>query len=114
MDRLVAILNQEFGLMDKVHTWRNDLQTLQSIEGQRHHMLMEVYTTKELDKTSDWIEKIVDGNKVMEKLHAYILKLKYQNQGKILEAQRHYNDTCLDNFQDDSREKLLLVEIVVE
>lgn len=41
-------------------------------------MLMEVYIAEELDKIDDWIEKIVDGNKVMETLHTKILKLKDQ------------------------------------
>ena len=39
---------------------------------------MEVYTVEELDKINDWIEKIVDDNKVMETLHAEIHKLKDQ------------------------------------
>lgn len=33
VDKLVAILNQDFGLMDEVHT---RLQALQSIKGQRY------------------------------------------------------------------------------
>ena len=41
-------------------------------------MLIEVYTVEELDKIYDWMEKIVDGNKVMETLHAEIHKLKDQ------------------------------------
>ena len=41
-------------------------------------MLMEVYTARELDKIDGWIENIMDGNKVMETLHAYIHKIKDQ------------------------------------
>jgi len=77
-DRLVAILNQDFSLMDEVHTWGKDLQALQLIKGKRYRMLMEVYIAEELDKIDDWIEKIADGNKVMETLHVEIHKLKDQ------------------------------------
>ena len=77
-------------------------------------MLMEVYIAEELDKIDDWIEKIEDGNKLMETLHMKILKLKDQTQEKILEVERHYSDTCLDIFEDDSKEKLIPVEVVVE
>ena len=66
-------------------------------------MLMEVYTTKELDKIDVWMEKIADGNKKMETLHVKIHKLKDQAQEKIL-----------DIFEDDAREKLIAVEVVVE
>ena len=64
--------------MDKVHTWSKDLQALQSIKGQSYQMLMDAYTVEELDKIDDWIEKIENGNKVMETLHADIHKLKDQ------------------------------------
>ena len=46
----------------------------------------------------DWIEKIVDGNKVMEKLHAKIHQLKDQAQERILEVDRHYSDACWEIF----------------
>ena len=49
----------------------------------------------------DWIEKIVDRNKVMETLHAEIHRLKDQAWEKILEAEKHYNDAYLDIFEDD-------------
>ena len=55
---------------------------------------------EELDKIDDSIEKILDGNKEMEKLHAEIHKLKDQAQEKILEAEKHYNDACLDIFEN--------------
>ena len=75
---------------------------------------MEVYIEEGLDKIYDWIEKIVDGNKVMETLHTEIHKLKDQAQEKILEVEKHYTDACLDIFEDDAREKLITVEVVVE
>ena len=50
----------------------------------------------------------------MEILHAEIHKLKDQTQEKILEAQKHYSDACLDIFEDDSRDKLIVVQVVVE
>ena len=78
VDNLVSILNRDFRLMDEVHTWGKDLQVLQSIMGQRYQMLMYVCSAHEFDKTDDWIEKIMDGNKVMETLHANIHKLKDQ------------------------------------
>ena len=61
-------------------------------------MLMDVYTTDELDKIDDWIEKIENSNKAMETLHADIHKLKDQTQEKILEVEKHYSDACLDIF----------------
>ena len=57
-----------------------------------------------------WIDKIVDSNKVMETLHEEIHRLKDQAQEKILEAERHYNNACLEIFEDEECEKLLLVE----
>lgn len=66
VDKMVEILNQDFSLKDEVHTWRKDLQELQVIKGQRYRMLMDVYMAEELDLINDWIEKIVDSNKVME------------------------------------------------
>lgn len=113
-DKLVAILNKYFGLIDEVHTWGKDLQALQSIKGQRYRMLMDVYTANELDKIDDQIEKILDGNKVMETLHTDIHKLKDQTQEHILEAEIHYNDACLDIFEDDSRDRLMTIQAVVE
>ena len=56
----------------------------------------------------------MDGNKVIEKLHVEIHKLKDQAQEQNLEAEKHYSDACLDIFEDDAREKLIYVEAVVE
>lgn len=49
----------------------------------------------------DWIEKIVDSNKVMETLHVEIHWLKDQAQEWILEEEKHYNDACMDIFEDE-------------
>ena len=62
----------------------------------------------------DWIEKIADGNKVMETLHDEIHRLKDQAQERILEAEKLYSDACLDIFEGEEREKLLPIEVVVE
>ena len=62
----------------------------------------------------DWIEKIVDSNKVMETLHEDIHWLKDQVQEWILEEERHYIDACLDIFEDEEWENLLLAKVVVE
>ena len=43
----------------------------------------------------------------MEILHVDIHRLKDQTQEKILEAEKYYNDACLDIFEDESRDKLL-------
>ena len=61
----------------------------------------------------DWIEKYTDSNKVMETLHAKIHRLKDQGQEWILEVERHYNDACLEIF-DQEQEKLFPIEVVVE
>ena len=98
VDKLVEILNQDFGLMDEVHTWGKDLQALQAIKGQKYWMLMDVYIVEELDKIDYWIEKITNGNKVMETLYAKIHRLKDQSQEQILEAEKHYSNACLDIF----------------
>lgn len=47
-------------------------------------MLMDVYMDEKLDKVDDWIENILNGNKVMESLHAEIHKLKDKAEEKIL------------------------------
>ena len=77
-------------------------------------MLMDVYTTKELDKIDDQIEKIADGNKIMKTLHVEIHRLNDQAQEKVLEAKKHYSDACLDIFEDDAWERLIPIEVVVE
>ena len=82
--------------MDEVWAWSKDLQTLQAIKGYRYRILIDVYTGEELDMIDDWIEKIADGNKVMETLHEEIHRLKDQAQEKILEEKRHYSDACLE------------------
>ena len=40
--------------------------------------MIDVYTTEELYLIDDWIEKIVESNKVMETLHVEIHQLKEQ------------------------------------
>ena len=63
--------------------------------------MIDVYMGEELDMINDWIEKIADGNKVMETLHDEIHRLKDQAQGRILEAKKLYSDACLDIFEDE-------------
>lgn len=100
--------------MDEVHTWGKDFQTLQSIKGQRHRMLMDVYMGEELNKIYDWVKKIAASNKVVEILHAKINKLKDQTQEQILEDEKYYNDVCLNIFEDESRDKLMPIQVVVK
>ena len=50
----------------------------------------------------------------METLHVEIHWLKYQAQEKILEAEKHYSEACLDFFEDDEWNKLMPIEVVVE
>ena len=76
--------------------------------------MVDVYIVEELDLINDWIEKIVDSNKVMETLHAKIHQLKDQAWDQIFEAENHYSDACLHIFEDDEWEKLLPIEVVVE
>ena len=78
VDKMVAILKQDFSIMDEVHAWGKDLQVLQAIKGQMYRMLVDVYTIEELDLIDDQIEKKVGSNKVMETLHAKIHWLKDQ------------------------------------
>ena len=100
--------------MDEVHAWSKDLQTLRAIKGQRYCILIDVYTGEELDMIDDWIEKIADGNKVMETLHEEIHRLKDQAWEKILEAKNLYSYACLVIFEDEEWKKLFPVEVVVE
>ena len=83
VNKVVAILRQDFSIMDEVHAWRKYLQTLRAIKGQRYRILIDVYTKEELYMIDDWIEKIVDGNKVMETLHGEIHRLKDQAREKF-------------------------------
>ena len=98
---MVAILMHDFSIMDEVWAWSKDLQTLQAIKGQRYRILIDVYTEEELDMIDDWIEKIEDGNKVMETLHEEIHRLKDKDREQILEAEKLYNDACMDIFEDE-------------
>ena len=99
--------------MDEVWAWSKDLQTLQAIKGKRYCTLIDVYTGEELDMIDDWIEKIAKSNKVMGTLHKEIHQLKDQAQEWILEAKKLYSDACLDIFENEEREKLLPVEVVL-
>lgn len=114
VNKMVAILKQDFSIIDELRAWSQDLQTLKAIKGQRSRTLVDVYTMAELDMIDDWIEKIADSNKVMETLHEEIHRLKEKAQGKIFEAERHYSDACLDIFEDDEHERLLPIDTVVE
>lgn len=114
VDKMVAILKQDFSIMDEVCAWSKDLQILQAIKGKRYKILVDVYVVKELDLIDHWIEKIVDSNKFMETLHAKIHRLKDQAREKILDAEKHYSDPCLDIFEDDEWEKLMPIMVVVE
>ena len=98
VNKVVAILRQDFSIIDEVCEWRKDLQTLRAIKGQRYRTLIDVYTGEELDMIDDWIEKIADGNKVMEKLNGEIHRLKDQARERILEAKKLFSDACLDIF----------------
>ena len=62
--------------MDEVRAWGKDLQVLQTIKGERYRVLIDLYIGEELDLINDWIEKIVDSDKVMETLHAQIYRFK--------------------------------------
>lgn len=112
-DKLVTIINQDFGLMDEVCSWENDLQALKSIKGKRYQMLMQIYSEDELDKLYDWIEKISSRNKFMEGLQEVIQQLNNKDQDQFLEADKHYNATSLEIFEDESNTKVSLVKIVV-
>ena len=52
---------------------------LRAIKDQRYCILIDVYTGEELDMIDYWIEKIEDGNKLMETLHEKIHRLKDKN-----------------------------------
>ena len=41
-------------------------------------------------------------------------KLKDQTQEKILEAEKYYSNACLDIFEDESRDKIIPIQIIVE
>ena len=62
----------------------------------------------------NWIEKIVDRNKVMETLHEEIHRLKDQAWEEILEVEKLYSDACLDIFEDEEWEKPFPIEVVVD
>ena len=78
VNKIVAILKQDFNIMDEVRAQSKDIQTLRAIKGQRYQILINVYIGEELDMIDDWIEKIEDRNKVMETLHVEIHRLKDQ------------------------------------
>ena len=61
-------------------------------------MLMEVYTTYDLDNLDDWIENILIGNKVMEGFHEEIQQIKDKSQEKFCEVEKYYNTVCLEIF----------------
>lgn len=81
---MVAILKQDFSIMDEVRAWSKDLQLLQAIKGQRYIILVDVYTMEELDLIAYYIDNIVDSNKVIETLHTEINRLKDQARKLIL------------------------------
>ena len=48
-----------------MHAWSKDLQVLKAINGKRYKILIDAYTSEKLDLIDNWIEKIVNNNKVM-------------------------------------------------
>lgn len=53
VNKMVAILKQDFSIIDEVRAWSKDLQTLKPIKGQRNWTLVDVYTMDELDMIDD-------------------------------------------------------------
>jgi len=53
VNKMVAILKQDFSIMDEVHAWSKDLQVFQSIKGQRYRILIDVYKMEEFDLIDD-------------------------------------------------------------
>lgn len=53
MNKMVAILKQDFSIIDEVWAWSKDLQTLQAIKGKRYQVFIDVYMGDELDMIDD-------------------------------------------------------------
>ena len=69
LDNLACITNSDFGLLDEVSSWTEDLQALRQIKSQKYQMLTLVYTAKEIDQVEDWVDLIKDGTKSMMTLY---------------------------------------------
>ena len=75
LDNLAHITNSDFGLLDEVSSWTEDLQVLRQIKSQKYWMLTRVYIAKEIDQVEDSIDLIKDGTKSMMTLYYQVKEI---------------------------------------
>ena len=81
---------------------------------QKYKMMSIVYPRNELDKMEDQIENIEKGNEVMLALYRGIQWIQDRAKAQVLEADKYYNAASMEIFNNDSREELGSLEVVVQ
>ena len=89
LDNLAHITNSDFGLLDEVSLWIEDLQALKQIKNQKYQMLTSVYTAKEIDQVEDSMDLIKDGTKSMMTLYDQIKEVENRAKDQIMEADKY-------------------------
>ena len=114
LDSLSQITNSDFGLLDEVSSWTDDLTTLREIKSKKYQMLTSVYMEEEIDQVEDWIDLIKDGTRAMMSLYDQIKEVENRARAQILEADKMYSAASMGIFTDNSMEELVSVEIVIQ
>ena len=114
LDNLACITNSNFGLLDEVSSWTEDLQVLRQIKSQKYQMLTSVYMAKEIDKVEDWIDLIKDCTRSMMTLYDQIKEVENRARDQIMEADKLYSAASMDIFTDNSMDELVSIEAVVQ
>lgn len=113
-NNLEKVVTQDFGLIDEVSSWMNDLEAPKTIKGKMYQMLLPIYPRDELDKINDWVESIQAGNKVILSQYDDIQEMQTRVWTHIFEADNYYNATNLEIFKNDSKDQLSTTETVVQ
>lgn len=113
-NNLGKVVNQDFGLIDEVSSQTNNFKALKTIQGQKYQMLLAIHSREEMDHISYQVESIQFGNKVMLSLYKDIQEMQAKVQDQILEKDNYYNVASGEIFNDESNEKMSVVEVVVQ
>ena len=113
-DNLACITNSNFGLLDEVSSWTEDLQAFRQIKSQKYWMLTSVYTAEEIDQVEDSVDLIKDGTKSMMTLYDQIKEVEKRAKDQIMEADKLYSAASMEIFTDNSMDELVIIEVVVQ
>ena len=84
LDNFSQITNSDFGLLDEISSWTDDLTTLREIKSQKYQMLTLIYMAEQIDKVEDQIDLLKDGTRAMMTLYDQITEVESRAKAQIL------------------------------